>query len=31
LEEVVKKKLAINEQKYPVEKFRGSPEKYSRR
>ncbi len=31
LEEAVKKKLVVNEQKYPVGKFKGSPEKYSRR
>ena len=31
LEEAVRKKLVVNEKKYPVEKFKGSPEKYSRR
>jgi len=31
LEEAVRKKLVVNEQKYPVDKFKGSPEKYSRR
>jgi NTP pyrophosphatase (non-canonical NTP hydrolase) len=31
LEETVKNKLILNEQKYPIEKFKGSPEKYSRR
>lgn len=31
LEETVRNKLVLNEQKYPVAKFKGSPEKYSRR
>lgn len=30
-EEIVEAKLLQNERKYPVDKFKGSPEKYSRR
>jgi NTP pyrophosphatase (non-canonical NTP hydrolase) len=30
LDEVVRKKLSINERKYPIERARGSPQKYTR-